>query len=46
MDNLNELIYDFLNKSNADISEKEIMVIRICKYFSISEKVAIEGYDN
>lgn len=46
MGNLNELIYDFLNKSKADTYEKDIMINRICKYFSITEKVAIEGYDN
>lgn len=46
MDNLNDLILNFLNKSNADVYEKEVMINRICKYFSISEKAAIEGYDN
>ena len=43
MGNLNDLIYDFLTKSKADVYEKEIMINRICKYFSISEKAAIEG---
>lgn len=46
MDNLNDLIINFLNKSNADVYEKEVMINRLCKYFSISEKVAIEGYAN
>ena len=46
MGNLNDLIYDFLTKSKADVYEKEIMINRICKYFSISEKAAIEGYSN
>ncbi|CAM2079434.1 MAG: hypothetical protein NSGCLCUN01_03654 [uncultured Clostridium sp.] len=46
MGNLNDLILDFLNKSNADVYEKDIMINRICKYFSISEKSAIDGYDN
>ena len=46
MDNLNDLILNFLNKSNADVYEKKVMINRLCKYFSIPEKAAIEGYAN
>ena len=45
MSDIEGLICDFLNKHNADIYEKHLMIKRIRKYFYISEKTAIEEYD-